>query len=106
MGLRVAPDFAASQATPVLSQDTYGKVTTADLAVPRGDGDPQCAGGYPAEGVRMDAPERADVNSDGGDGTADGPGNAHGNASAFRRALDAQAAAEGPGHALVPSGPH
>ena len=54
----------------------------------------------------MDAPERADVNSDGGDGTAGEPGNAHGAASAFRRALDAQAAAEGPGHALVPSGPH
>lgn len=54
----------------------------------------------------MDAPERADVDSDGGDGTADEPGNAQGDASAFRRALDAQAAAEGPGHALVPSGPH
>ncbi len=54
----------------------------------------------------MDAPERADVHSGGGDGTADEPENAHGTASAFRRALDAQAAAEGPGHALVPSGPH
>jgi hypothetical protein len=54
----------------------------------------------------MDAPERADVNSDEGDGTADEPGKAHGDASAFRRALDAQAAVDGPGNALVPSGPH
>lgn len=57
----------------------------------------------------MDAPKRADVNRAGGDGT-DGTGqeteDSQGRASAFRRALDAQAEAGGAGRALVPTGPH